>query len=171
MLMQGVSGVKLDTLEIYRQMLNKNITPVVNQYGGIGASGDLAHNSRVVSTARRLPGTRVWDTDGTIRDAAAVLASNGIPELHLDPKAGLGLVNGDNFSTAVATLLAVDTLELLLISCVVSAMVIEVLKGTDRSFHPLLSDVRPHEGQKEVSSIMRYLLNGSNLAYQEMKVM
>jgi histidine ammonia-lyase len=169
MLMKGVSAVKLADLEIYRSMLNKQITPVVNQYGGIGASGDLAHNSRVVSAARQLSGTNVWDKEGNIKEAAEVLSAAGIPALQMDPKAGLGLVNGDNFSTGLATLLAVDTLEALLISCVVSAMVIEVLKGTDRSFHPLLADVRPHDGQIEAASIMRYLLNGSNLSYQEMK--
>lgn len=169
MLMRGVSAVKIDDLNIYREMLNKDIIPLVNQYGGVGASGDLAHNSRVLSAARQLPGTQVWDKDGNIRDAKAALSENGIAPLQLDPKAGLGLVNGDNFSTALATLLAADTLNLLLISVVHSAMVIEVLRGTNRSFHPLLAAVRPHPGQKEAADIFRYLLNGSKLAYQEMQ--
>ena len=168
MLMRGVSGVKLDDLDLYRQMLNHNITPIVNQYGGIGASGDLAHNSRVVSAARQLDGALVWDSSGRVRSAKDALSEAGIPALKLDPKAGLGLVNGDNFSTALATLLAVDTLEALLISVAVSGMAIEVLKGTDRSFHPLLSEVRPHPGQQEISSLFRYLLKGSKLARQEM---
>ena len=169
MLMRGVSGVKIDDLSIYCQMLNKHITPLVNQYGGVGASGDLAHNSRVLSAARQLPGVRVWDHEGNIKNAKAVLSRNGIPALQLDPKAGLGLVNGDNFSTAVATLLAKDTLDALLISFVHSALIIEVLRGSNRSFHPLLAAVRPHAGQKEAADIFRYLLNGSQLAYQEMK--
>ncbi|HVA96268.1 MAG TPA: aromatic amino acid ammonia-lyase [Candidatus Acidoferrales bacterium] len=169
MLMRGVSAVKIDDLNIYCQMLNKNVTPLVNQYGGVGASGDLAHNSRVLSAARQLPGVRVWDKDGNVRNAKDVLMENDIPALQLDPKAGLGLVNGDNFSTALASLLAKDTLDVLLISFVHSAMVIEVLRGTNRSFHPLLAAVRPHAGQKEAADIFRYLLNDSKLAYQEMK--
>ncbi len=169
MLMRGVSAVKIDDLDIYRKMLNKNIIPVVNQYGGIGASGDLAHNSRVLSAARHLPGVKVIDPTGKIGEARAVLLRNDIPQLVLDPKAGLGLVNGDNFSTGLATLLAVDTMEILLISLVVSSMVIEVLKGSDRSFHPLLAAVRPHPGQKEVSDMFRYLLAGSKLSHQEMQ--
>lgn len=169
MLMQGVSAVKVEDLEIYAQMLNKQITPLVNQYGGVGASGDLAHNSRVLSAARHLSGVKVWDKDGNVKNAKDFLTKNGIPALQLDPKAGLGLVNGDNFSTAVASLLAKDTLDILLISFVHSALVIEVLRGSDRSFHPLLAAVRPHTGQKEAADIFRYLLNGSQLAYQEMK--
>lgn len=169
MLMRGVSGVRLDTLEVYKKILNSNITPVVNQYGGIGASGDLAHNSRVLSAARQLPHVKVIDPDGKVRTAEEVLQENNIPALDLDPKAGLGLVNGDNFSTALATLLAIDTIEALILSIVVSAMVIEVLRGTNRSFHPLLGAVRPHDGQQEVASLFRYLLDGSKLAYQEMQ--
>jgi len=169
MLMNGVSGVKLADLKLYGDALNKHLTPVVNQYGGIGASGDLAHNARVLSVLRQLPGAMVMDKSGKERLAKEALSKAGIKSLRLDPKVGLGLVNGDNFSTALAALLAVDTLSALLLSIVTGAMMVEVLEGSDRSFHPLLSDVRPHAGQKEVAGLYRYLLNGSGLAYQEMK--
>ncbi len=169
MLMRGVSAVKLKDLDIYRQMLNEDIIPVVNQYGGIGASGDLAHNCRILSAARQLKGTLVIDRNGKIRDAKEALNEAKIPMLKVDPKAGLGLVNGDNFSTAVAALLAYDTLKSLILTNVLGAMVIEVLRGTDRSFHPLLAGIRPHKGQKEVADLYRYLLKGSKLAYQEMQ--
>lgn len=168
MLFNSVSAVKIEDLEIYRKMLNKGITPVVNQYGGIGASGDLAHNSRVVSAARQLPGTLVRSRDNNVGEAAQLLSAAGIEKLQMDPKAGLGLVNGDNFSTAVAALLAADTLDALLLSFVIGALSIEVLMGTDRSFHQMLAMVRPHQGQKQVSAIFRHLLSGSKLAFQEM---
>lgn len=168
-LLRGVSAVKLEDLEIYRKMLNKNITPIVNQYGGIGASGDLAHNGRILNASRQLNGVKVLDGTNRIREAKEALIEAEIPQLKLDPKAGLGFVNGDNFSTALACLLAVDTLQALLISCVVGAILIEVLKGTNRSFHPMLSKVRPHAGQDEVAKLYRYLLEGSKLAYQEMQ--
>lgn len=168
MLMSGVSGVRMSTLEAYRSLLNHEITPVVNQYGGVGASGDLAHNSRVLSALRGLSGTLVQDSKGNVREAVDALRDAGLKPLDLDPKTGLGLVNGDNFSTAVAALLARDTVSALLLSHVIGAMTIEVLKGTDRSFHPLLAGVRPHAGQREVADIYRFLLRGSKLAFQEM---
>ncbi len=169
MLLAGVSAVKKSDLDIFKTMINKDIIPVVNQYGGIGASGDLAHNCRVLNAARGLEGVRVINENEKNEDAAHALKRMGINKLKLDPKAGLGLVNGDNFSTALALLLANSTLETFLLSLVSSAMTIESLLGTNRSFHPLLSDVRPHDGQIEVASIMRHLLNNSKLAYQEMQ--
>lgn len=169
MLMNGVSAVKLEDLNIYRQMLNKQVTPIVNMYGGIGASGDLAHNARILSAARRVKGTLVSDAKGNIVEAQKAMVEAGIKQLILDPKAGLGLVNGDNFSTSIATFLAVDTTRALLLMHVIATMVIEVLRGSDRSFHPLISEVRPHEGQRETAEIMRDLLEGSKLAYQEMR--
>ncbi|MCX8008743.1 MAG: aromatic amino acid ammonia-lyase, partial [Patescibacteria group bacterium] len=168
MLLHGVSAVKISDLDIIRQLLNEGITPVVNAYGGLGASGDLAHNSRVVSVLRQLKGTFVFDKEGHKRDAAEVLREHNIPCLVLDPKAGLGLVNGDNFSTAAATLIVVEVLRLQLIADVLGAMMVEVLKGSTRPFHPFLAKVRPHDGQKETASVYRYLLEGSRLAYQEL---
>jgi len=169
MLLNGVSAVKLDDLNIFRQMLNKQVTPVVNMYGGIGASGDLAHNARILNAARRIKGTLASNAKGQVLEAQKAMIEAGIKQLNLDPKAGLGLVNGDNFSTSVATFLATDTIRALLLMHVLAAMVIEVLRGTDRSFHPLVAHVRPHEGQRETADMMRDLLEGSRLAYQEMR--
>jgi histidine ammonia-lyase len=167
MLLQGVSAIHINALDPFCRLLNSRITPVVAQYGGLGASGDLAHNSRVVSTLRRLPGNKVWDASGNIREAADVLEEEGIPAIDLDPKAGLALTNGDNFSSAFATILTADTAELLLISIVASAMTVEALEGSTRSFHPMLAAVRPHPGQQEVARLCRFILEGSQLAIQE----
>lgn len=168
MLLQGVSAVRLADLDLYRTVLNLHLTPVVNAYGGLGASGDLAHNSRVVSAMRQLDHVMMWDEKGTKGEARKILHKHGIAPLVLEPKAGLGLVNGDNFSTAAATLLATDVVRIMLVADVTGALVIESLKGSNRTFHPLLSRVRPHAGQKEMSQVYRYLLDGSSLAYQEM---
>src|SRR3989344_2425988 len=166
---KGVPAVKLRDLEIYRQMLNKQLTPCVNQYGGIGASGDLAHNCRILNAARQMDNVYIKDQNGQISSAKDAFGKAGIRKLKLDPKAGLGLVNGDNFSTALASILAIDTLQVLVLATAIGAMTIEVLRGSNRTFHPLLSQVRPHQGQKEVASVYRYLLSGSKLIFNEMR--
>lgn len=168
MLLQGVSAVRLETLDIIMSMINKHIIPVVHQYGGIGASGDLAHNQRVVSAARGLPGTFIRTKDNKKIEAKEALEKHNIPLLQLDPKEGLALVNGDNFSSAMAATVYVTLLDYYLLSVVIGALVIEALKGSNRSFHPILSTIRPHSGQKEVAILYRNLLNGSKLAYQEL---
>ena len=168
MLMNGVSGVHINNLAVLRELLNKQITPLVNKYGGIGASGDLAHNCRIIDAARQLDGVKVINKQGKIIDAKNINKIYGIKPLILNPKAGLGLINGDNFSTAMAFHLAYDTLQALLIAIITGSMMVEVLRGTNRGFHPLLAAVRPHQGQKEIADIFRFLLDGSDLAYQEM---
>ncbi len=169
MLLNGVSAVRLSDLDIYRRVLNAGITPVVHAYGGLGASGDLAHNARVLSAIRQIPGVAARDSRGKKYEARYLLRKHKIPALVLEPKAGLAFVNGDNFSTAAAALIAADVIAYTLIEDVVGAMVVEVLKGTNRSFHPFLSQVRAHPGQKEVAQTYAMLLSGSKLAYQEMK--
>lgn len=38
---KGYSGTSLEVVNLFIQMLNKNITPIVPQKGSLGASGDL----------------------------------------------------------------------------------------------------------------------------------
>jgi len=169
MLMQGVSGVRLHTLKQYLRLLNSGIVPVVNTFGGIGASGDLTHNQRIVNVLRGLPGAKVINERGKLEESRSALSRIGIAPLSLGPKEGLALVNGDNFSTAFASIVAKKLIEYLLISQISAALTIEVLEGSDRAFHPMLARVRPHPGQEESATNYRYLLRGSKLAHQELK--
>lgn len=169
MLLQGVSGIRLSTLESLIKLINENITPVVQEYGGLGASGDLAHNQRVVNVLRGVDNLQVINEKGRLVSARTTLKRKNIEFLKLDPKEGLALVNGDNFSSAFAVEVVYRLIQYFLICTVIGAMTIEVLCGTDRSFHPMLGNLRPHPGQKEMAKIYRHLLSGSKLAYQELK--
>jgi len=62
----------------------------------------------------------------------------------------------------------ITLMQLLLANIATGAWTIELLRGSNRAFHPLLSQVRPHAGQSEVSALYRQLLDGSQLAYQEL---
>lgn len=169
MLLGGVSGIRLQPVETLIRLLNADITPKVQEYGGIGASGDLIHNQRVVSVLRGLPGALAVGPNGSVEESADLLARHGIEPLQLAPKEGLALVNGDNFSAAMAAYATQKVSQCFLISIALGAMTIEVLKGTDRPFHPLLSKVRAHEGQREIADLYRYLLQDSKLAFQELR--
>lgn len=168
MLLQGVSGIRPCTLQTLLALLNHDLIPLVHAYGGVAASGDLIHNQRIVSAARGLPNAKIMLPNGEIQTAQTVLSAHGIPLLQLDPKEGLALVNGDNFSTALALYATNRLIQYWLIATVAGAMTIEILKGSTRSFHPLLAAVRPHPGQAEVAYLYRYLLTGSQLARQEL---
>lgn len=47
-LCRGYSGVKLETLNLLVEMLNKGVHPVIPQKGSLGASGDLAPLAHMV---------------------------------------------------------------------------------------------------------------------------
>ncbi|THC91767.1 hypothetical protein EYZ11_008774 [Aspergillus tanneri] len=87
-----------------------------------------------------------------------------IPRITLGPKEGLGLVNGTAASAALASLVLYDAHQLALLSQVVTALTVEALCGTTESFHPFLSDVRPHEGQIETAANILSALQESRLA-------
>jgi len=140
----------------------------VHGYGGLGASGDLAQNQRVVSFLRGLPHAKVLNETGALERGPDALRRHGLSPLRLDPKEGLALVNGDNFSTAIALDVLYRVMQLLLANIATGAWTIELLRGSNRAFHPLLSQVRSHAGQSEVSALYRQLLDGSRLAYQEL---
>jgi histidine ammonia-lyase len=168
MLLRGLSAVRIGTVEAIGKLLVHGLTPVVGSFGSLGASGDLALNQRVVATLRGLPSARVVDAEGHAISAADALARHGLKPLELSPKEGLALVNGDNFSTAAAVLAGHRVLQCFLIGMAAGALTIEALRGTTRSFHPMLAAVRPHQGQTEVAGLYRGLLAGSQLARQEL---
>ena len=52
-LSKGYSGVRLETLQVLIDMLNKGVHPIVPEKGSLGSSGDLAPLSHMVLTRRR----------------------------------------------------------------------------------------------------------------------
>jgi len=168
MLLPGYSGVKMETLESLAELINSRLTPIVGRYGTLGASGDLAHNGRVLSVLRHLDNVFVWDETGTKVSAKSALEKIGHKPLDIDAKEGLAMVNGDNFSTATTALITHELTNLLFLNFGISAISIQALKGSIRDFHPLLAHVRPHPGQKFTADILRNLLIDSKLAYQEL---
>ncbi|OGM21227.1 hypothetical protein A2714_05470 [Candidatus Woesebacteria bacterium RIFCSPHIGHO2_01_FULL_38_9] len=169
MLMPGLSGIRIKVLEVIKELLNKNITPIVGQYGSVGASGDLAQNGRIVSCLLHLPSVMGVDKKGKISKAQILLKKNGVLPIILEPKEGLALVNGDNFSSAAATFISYETLQLMLLNLYCNALTIQALQGSMRNFHSILSKVRPHKGQEFTSNLLRNLLQGSKLARQDLK--
>jgi phenylalanine ammonia-lyase len=167
-LLAGHSGVRVNTISLLERLLNLNITPIVGQYGSLGASGDLAMNGRVLATLMQLKGTKVFDNEGKTKEADRLLREFGIAPLELEPKEGLALANGDNFSTASALFSTLDIVFLMLLNTATSALTIQALKGSTRNFHPLISELRPHPGQELTSLLLRSLLKRSKLAYQDL---
>lgn len=169
-LARGHSAVRPLLVETLLAMLDRDVLPVVPEFGSLGASGDLiplAHLGLVIS---RPPGDIDPEIDsGEARHrgerCSGLEAMNraGLPRLVLGPKEGLAMINGTSFSTAQVALALADAENLLASAEITAAMSIEALCGFGDAFIPHIHEARGHAGQIHCAARIRTLLQGSRL--------
>lgn len=148
-LARGYSAVRLELLELLRDLINHRIIPRIPEEGSVGASGDLTPLSYVAAV---IMGEReVWQ-NGATTAAGPVLTAAGLKPLELRPKEGLALMNGTAVMTAVACLAFDRARYLSRLSTRLTAMVAEVFHGNKAHFDPRISDCKPHPGQVRVAA-------------------
>ncbi len=158
----GRTGVRPVVAQTYAALLNAGITPLVPEFGSLGCSGDLAPLAHCALVA--LGEGRALGPNGTVGDAAALLADAGIAPLRLEAKEGLSLINGTDGMLAMLLLRLADLRALATACDVTTAMSVEALLGTDQTFLPEFQSVlRPHPGQAQSSANLVALLAGSEL--------
>jgi histidine ammonia-lyase len=160
-LAMGCSGVRPVVAETMIALLNHGLTPVVPEYGSLGASGDLAP---LAHCALALMGEgEVLDRAGATRPAAEALDRAGIEPLVLQAKEGLALINGTDGMLGMLVLGCRDLKPLLRMADVTAAMSVEALLGTDRAFAEGLIALRPQPGQALSAGNLRALLAASEI--------
>ena len=157
----GVSGVRPLIVEMFIEMLNKNVVPVVPQKGSLGSSGDLAPLAHMC-----LPllgkGRAVYE--GVEMSGAEAMAKAGIETLEtLVCKEGLGLTNGTCAMTSVGTLALYDTIRCAKMADVIASLSMEGLTGLKNAFDPRVHQVRGQKGQMQVAKNMLLLTEGSEI--------
>ncbi len=148
----GRSGVRPEVVEALLALLERDVTPVVPLQGSVGASGDLA-------PLAHLAGVLVGEGEAWLGDrrlpAALALRGAGLEPLALEAKEGLALINGTQFSTALAVLARVDAGRVWEAAVAAAALSTDVLLG---SFEPAREDVqslRPYRGALETARRLR----------------
>jgi histidine ammonia-lyase len=160
-LAMGFSGARPLVAEGLVALLNAGLTPVVPQYGSLGASGDLAP---LAHCALALIGEGEVDgPDGVRRPAAEALTAAGIEPVQLAAKEGLALINGTDGLLGMLVLACFDLGALLRVADVAAAMSVEALLGTDRAFAEDLVALRPQPGQALSARNLRAMLAGSEI--------
>ncbi len=187
-LTMGYSGTRPVVAQTILALLNARITPVVPEYGSLGASGDLAplahcalaligEGAVTTGDATADPGgggantgedakrgaTASGDAAGGQSVIAAVdaLAAAGIEPLTLIAKEGLALINGTDGSLGMLAMAIHDLDGLLRVADITAAMSVEALLGTDQAFTPDLLALRPQPGQAASARNLLALLDGS----------
>ncbi len=157
-LAQGASGVRPQTLDLLEAMLARGVIPVVPSQGSVGASGDLAPLAHM--TAAMLGVGEVFSGAGRV-PAAEGLAASGLSPVALGPKEGLALLNGTQFSTAMALAGLFEVEAVFQAGLVTGALATDAARGSDTPFDARIHALRRHPGQIETADALRVLMAGS----------
>ncbi|MFY0624976.1 MAG: histidine ammonia-lyase [Reichenbachiella sp.] len=161
----GYSGIRLETLERIKWMLDHNIIPVVPELGSVGASGDLAPLAHLFLP---LIGLGEVSYKNKVVPTEEVFVKEKLSPIELGPKEGLALINGTQFICAHA-IIAVDKLHNCLENAdIIGAMSLESQLGSVKPFQEALHKIRPHKGAQYVANRMRHLLKGSEMVESHM---
>jgi len=156
----GHSGIKVETLDLLAELLNRGVTPVVPALGSVGASGDLAPLAHMTLT---LMGEGEAFYRGERLPSAEALKRAGLAPIELGAKEGLSLINGTEVMTGIAVLALLRAERLLATADVIGAISLEAFLGTDAVFDQRINALRPHPGQARVADNLRALLHASEI--------
>ena len=154
-LLKGFSGVREETIVNLVKILNANITPLVPQFGSVGASGDLAPMAAV---SLLLMGEGKCRYKNRIVSAKYALGKEGIEKLVLEEREGLALLNGTSFMSAYAALAIYDSYEIVKNAILSSILSFSAMEGIKDAYDERIMNVRPHHGQKKIAAVLRDIL-------------
>ncbi|MCZ7602930.1 MAG: histidine ammonia-lyase [Melioribacteraceae bacterium] len=169
-LASGHSGIRLETLQLLIDMMNKNIIPVIPSQGSVGSSGDLAPLAHLVLGMIGKGKVQVFknvdeETDkftNTISSKSA-LKKHGLMPVKLKAKEGLALINGTQMMTAFASVICNRARKLNKLADGSAALSHESLRATDKAYDPRLHKLRPFPGQITTAKNMLELIKGSEI--------
>jgi histidine ammonia-lyase len=157
-LARGFSGIRLKTLDLILEFLNRGVHPLIPEKGSLGASGDLAPLAHFACV---LIGEGKAEFGGEIFTGTEVLAKSGLEPITLKAKEGLALTNGTTVMTAVGLLETDRAIRLAELADVSGCLSLEALHGTASAFDERIHALRPHPRQVDCARNLRKILRGS----------
>jgi len=156
----GHSGVHRSVIEVMTSLINKDITPLIFEHGGVGASGDLV---QLAHLALVLIGEGEVFYKGDLRPTKEVFELEGISPISVEIREGLALINGTSVMTGIGIVNTIYTRRLLewMIAC--SSAINEIVEAYDDHLSFELNLTKKHQGQREIARSMRSHLSDSTL--------
>ncbi|HWS24224.1 MAG TPA: histidine ammonia-lyase [Anaerolineales bacterium] len=154
----GHSGIRLVTLNLLLEMLNRRIHPLIPSKGSLGASGDLAPLAHM---SLPLIGVGTVLYENKILQSLEVFEKVGLKPIRLAAKEGLALTNGTSVMAAQGALAVIWAEKLSRAADVIGCLSLEAAHGTVRAFDARIHAVRPHPRQIECANYLRKILEGS----------
>ncbi len=153
----GYSGIRIETLEQIKKLLNHNIIPYVPMHGSVGYLSLEAHIALV------LTGEGKAYVDKKLMSGKDALNIKKLSKIEIESKEGLSLVSGTTSVTGIGALALYDAIQVSKTADISASISLESLKGTLMAFDDRIMRVRPHEDQVNTASNVRRLLSGSEI--------
>lgn len=154
----GYSGVDPSVLEVLVQLINHNITPLIYEHGGVGASGDLV---QLAHLALVMIGEGEVAYQGEIKATAEVFQQLGIQPMQISLREGLAVMNGTSVMTGIGLINAIYAERAIAWSLMATTMICEMVDSYDDYFSPELNQSKKHKGQQQVAQVLMQELVGS----------
>ena len=158
-LARGFSGIRLDTLELVLEFINRGVHPEIPEKGSLGASGDLAPLAHFACV---LIGEGKAEFEGEILRGRDALKRAGLAPITLAAKEGLALTNGTTVMTAVGLLETYKANRLAELADISGCLSLEALNGTVSAFDERIHALRPHPRQIACARNLREILAESD---------
>lgn len=151
----GYTGIRLETLNLIKNMLNSKVTPRVPGHGSVGYISLEGHIGMVL-----IGEGKAWH-NGVLLEGKDALAQAGLEPTVLSSKEGLTIVSGTTSVTAFASLALYDAIALVRTADIAAALTIETLSGNLMSMDERIMKVRPHPDQENTARNIRCILKDS----------
>ncbi len=161
--LQARSGVHIQLVRLLVDFINLDICPMIPEHGSVGASGDLVQLAHI---ALALIGEGEVYYQGKWREAAGVLAENGLKPFEIHIREGLSVTNGTSMMTGIGLVNLLSARQLARWGIVTSVMMNEIASSYDDLMAEPLNASKRHAGQLEIARLMRRIASGSQCIRQ-----
>lgn len=159
-LAKGNSGVHPSLIYLMTELVNRDISPVIYEHGGVGASGDLV---QLAHLALALIGEGEMLYQGKKIPAQQVFKTENLTPITIESREGLALMNGTSVMTGIGIINLYYAKKLVHYATLLSSALNEMVRAYDDHFSEELNAVKLHPGQREIARRMRENLADSPL--------
>lgn len=156
----GKSGVHPSVVILLKELINRDITPLIFEHGGVGASGDLV---QLAHLALVLIGEGEVFYKGERRTTKEVFETENLTPINVEIREGIGLMNGTSTMSGIGILNVWNSRKVLEIALRLSCAINEMVQAYDDHFSEALNGTKRHAGQQKIAEQMRELLADSQL--------
>ena len=158
-LLDGKSGAQARVAELYRDMLNKDVTPLIPSEGSIGEA-DILLASHVGAV---MIGEWKAEVNGKVVSGKDALKSAGITPLVPEGKDALAILSNNSLAMAYAVEAARNAQRICDVTPTIYGLSLEGLNGNVAPILPQTIGARPFPGLADTAKVMRDVIKGSYL--------